>query len=188
VNISKLAKKIHERVQTIGVYPTEQGRRLELNAIALGNESGEVLGELKKWSWFFELSPNKAEEFLPRIKSELADVLYHLVEMCTVMELTIEDLADITSTQMDSKIGKSLEEMSHISVQQEVRLLKEDLQEPSKLELGDTVRATVYKVTPTGNFYQEVEGRVVFLKPDVVYVRTEIGEVHLAEPDSVEKL
>jgi NTP pyrophosphatase (non-canonical NTP hydrolase) len=80
------------------VYPT----------LGLTNEAGEVAGKIKK------IFRDKAGEFSPAereaLKGELGDVLWYLAQVCTELEISLDEVAKhnlekLFSRQERGKIG-----------------------------------------------------------------------------------
>lgn len=63
------------------VYPT----------LGLVNEAGEVAGKIKKI--FRDKGGEIGEEERQALKSELGDVLWYLTQICTELDLTLEEVA-----------------------------------------------------------------------------------------------
>ena len=63
------------------VYPT----------LGLVNEAGEVAGKIKKI--FRDRNGAPSEEDRQALKSELGDVLWYLAQICTELDLTLEEVA-----------------------------------------------------------------------------------------------
>lgn len=63
------------------VYPT----------LGLVNEAGEVAGKIKKI--FRDKGGRIGEEERQALKSELGDVLWYLAQICTELDLTLEEVA-----------------------------------------------------------------------------------------------
>lgn len=73
-----------ERVRSSGEYNDS----LAYNAIGLGGEAGEVLNEIKK-----SMRPN-ADDRTARIRDELANVLFYVARISTVMGFNMDDLME----------------------------------------------------------------------------------------------
>lgn len=76
------------------VYPT----------LGLANEAGEVAGKVKK---LFrdkggEISADDREE----LKYELGDVLWYLTQICTELDLTLEEVAEANITKLLSRLER----------------------------------------------------------------------------------
>jgi NTP pyrophosphatase (non-canonical NTP hydrolase) len=64
--------------------------RLTLNSLALCGEAGEIANKIKKLIWY---DPEWTDNKVASIKDELCDVLYHLSQLCTELNMTMTDLA-----------------------------------------------------------------------------------------------
>ena len=73
------------------VYPT----------LGLANEAGEVAGKVKK------LFRDKGGEISPAdreaLKGELGDVLWYLAQICTELDLTLEEVAEANLSKLFSR-------------------------------------------------------------------------------------
>ena len=63
--------------------------KIQLNALSLSNEAGEVAGEVKKQYWY---KSRPQAEFHGRVVKELCDSLYHIAALAQVLGLTMDDL------------------------------------------------------------------------------------------------
>ena len=73
------------------VYPT----------IGLINEAGEVAGKIKKI--FRGQNGQITEENRRSLKSELGDVLWYLTQICTELDLTLEEVAETNIAKLSSR-------------------------------------------------------------------------------------
>jgi NTP pyrophosphatase (non-canonical NTP hydrolase) len=73
-----------ERVRSHGEY----NDALTYNAIGLGGEAGEVLNEIKK-----SMRPN-SDDRTARVRDELANVLFYVARMCTLMGFNMDEVMD----------------------------------------------------------------------------------------------
>ena len=73
------------------VYPT----------IGLINEAGEVAGKIKKI--FRDQNGQITEEDRQSLKSELGDVLWYLTQICTELDLTLEEVAETNIAKIFSR-------------------------------------------------------------------------------------
>lgn len=62
-------------------------QRLVFDALALCAESGELANHVKKQE-FYDANINKRED----IQDEMCDVLFHLVSLCILQGITLEEL------------------------------------------------------------------------------------------------
>ena len=77
------SRKTAKHVQTDHaiIYPT----------LGLTNEAGELAGKVKKI--FRDKEGHISEEDRQALKSELGDVLWYLAQLCTELDLTLEEVA-----------------------------------------------------------------------------------------------
>lgn len=63
--------------------------RLALNGLALCGEAGEITNKIKKYNWYKDIpeAQIKAE-----LKDELGDVLYHIAQLATEIDCTLDEL------------------------------------------------------------------------------------------------
>lgn len=82
-NYQRLSRKTWNLVHTDHpiVYPT----------LGLVNEAGEVAGKIKKI--FRDKGGQIGEEERQALKSELGDVLWYLAQICTELDLSMEEVA-----------------------------------------------------------------------------------------------
>ena len=73
------------------VYPT----------MGLVNEAGEVAGKIKKI--FRDKDGQITETDKQSLKSELGDVLWYLTQICTELDLTLEEVADTNIEKLSSR-------------------------------------------------------------------------------------
>ncbi|HAS81066.1 MAG: MazG nucleotide pyrophosphohydrolase [Candidatus Nomurabacteria bacterium GW2011_GWE1_32_28] len=62
-------------------------------ALGLGNESGEVMGKIKKWLRGDDNGETMSEDRKEAIKGELGDVLWYLAVLAHDLDLSLEDIA-----------------------------------------------------------------------------------------------
>jgi NTP pyrophosphatase (non-canonical NTP hydrolase) len=89
------------------IYPSI-GHPVVYPTLGLTNEAGEVAGKIKK------IFRDKAGEFNPAereaLKGELGDVLWYLAQVCTELEISLDEVAEhnlekLFSRQERGKIG-----------------------------------------------------------------------------------
>ena len=73
------------------VYPT----------MGLVNEAGEVAGKIKKI--FRDQNGQITEEDRQSLKNELGDVLWYLTQICTELDLNLEEVAETNITKIFSR-------------------------------------------------------------------------------------
>jgi NTP pyrophosphatase (non-canonical NTP hydrolase) len=76
------------------VYPT----------LGLANEAGEVAGKIKKI--FRDKGGMIAEEDRQALKYELGDVLWYLTQICTELNLTLEEVAAANIEKLFSRLER----------------------------------------------------------------------------------
>jgi NTP pyrophosphatase (non-canonical NTP hydrolase) len=76
------------------VYPT----------LGLANEAGEVAGKIKKI--FRDKGGVIAEEDRQALKSELGDVLWYLTQICTELDLALEEVAEANLVKLLSRLER----------------------------------------------------------------------------------
>jgi NTP pyrophosphatase (non-canonical NTP hydrolase) len=73
------------------VYPT----------LGLANEAGEVAGKVKKI--FRDKDGKLSAEDREALKSELGDVLWYLAQICTELDITLEEVAEANLEKLFSR-------------------------------------------------------------------------------------
>ena len=76
------------------VYPT----------LGLANEAGEVAGKVKKI--FRDKGGVISEEDRQALKGELGDVLWYLAQICTELDLTLDEVAEANLTKLFSRLER----------------------------------------------------------------------------------
>lgn len=76
------------------VYPT----------LGLTNEAGEVAGKIKKI--FRDKGGQISEEDRHALKKELGDVLWYLTQICTELDLTLEEVAEANIIKLFSRLER----------------------------------------------------------------------------------
>jgi NTP pyrophosphatase (non-canonical NTP hydrolase) len=76
------------------VYPT----------LGLANEAGEVAGKVKKI--FRDGSGYISEKDRQTLKYELGDVLWYLTQICTELDLTLEEIAEANCEKLSSRLER----------------------------------------------------------------------------------
>ncbi len=76
------------------VYPT----------LGLVNEAGEVAGKIKKI--FRDKQGQISDEDREALKHELGDVLWYLTQICTELNLTLEEVAEANITKLFSRLER----------------------------------------------------------------------------------
>ena len=78
------------------VYPT----------LGLVNEAGEVAGKIKKI--FRDKAGIISEEDRQSLKGELGDVLWYLTQICTNLDLTLEEVAEYNLDKLFSRLDRGV--------------------------------------------------------------------------------
>lgn len=76
------------------VYPT----------LGLANEAGEVAGKVKKL--FRDKSGQISEEDRQALKYELGDVLWYLAQICTELDLSLQEVAEANLTKLFARLER----------------------------------------------------------------------------------
>ncbi len=77
------------------VYPT----------LGLANEAGEVAGKVKKI--FRDKGGEISEADRQALKQELGDVLWYLAQICTELNLTLEEVAEANLEKLFSRLERN---------------------------------------------------------------------------------
>ena len=72
--------------------------------LGLSNEVGEVLGKIKKV--FRDNNGQFTEETTQELKAELGDVLWYLTQICTELNLTLEEIAEDNLDKLFSRLER----------------------------------------------------------------------------------
>ncbi len=78
------------------VYPT----------LGLANEAGEVAGKVKKI--FRDRNGVISDADREALKGELGDVLWYLTQICTELDLTLEEVAEANLTKLFSRLERGV--------------------------------------------------------------------------------
>ena len=91
------SRKTWSRIQTDHalVYPT----------LGLTNEAGEVAGKIKKI--FRDRDGVISDADREALKYELGDVLWYLAQICTELDLTLEDVASANLTKLSDRLERN---------------------------------------------------------------------------------
>jgi NTP pyrophosphatase (non-canonical NTP hydrolase) len=76
------------------IYPT----------LGLVNEAGEVAGKIKKV--FRDKGGQISEETRSALKAELGDVLWYLAQVCTELDLTLDEVAEYNIDKLYSRLER----------------------------------------------------------------------------------
>jgi len=90
------SRKTYNDIQTDHpiVYPT----------LGLVNEAGEFAGKIKKI--FRDKGGTISEEDRAALKGELGDVLWYLTQLCTNLDLTLEEVAEANLDKLFSRLER----------------------------------------------------------------------------------
>jgi NTP pyrophosphatase (non-canonical NTP hydrolase) len=89
----KTAKRVYTEHPI--VYPT----------LGLTNEAGEFAGKVKKI--FRDKDGHISEDDRQALKAELGDVLWYLAQLCTELNLTLEEVAEYNLKKLFSRQGRN---------------------------------------------------------------------------------
>ncbi len=84
-------------------YPTI-GHPVIYPTLGLTNEAGEVAGKVKKI--FRDKGGTISQADLEALKGELGDVLWYLAQVCTELELSLEDVAEHNLEKLFSRLER----------------------------------------------------------------------------------
>ncbi len=73
-------------------------------ALGLTNEAGEVAGKIKKI--FRDKAGVIGEADLQALKSELGDVLWYLAQVCTELNLSLDEVAEANLAKLASRLER----------------------------------------------------------------------------------
>ena len=90
------SRKTYSEIETNDpiVYPT----------LGLVNEAGEVAGKIKKI--FRDRAGEISDEDREALKHELGDVLWYLTQICTNLDLTLEEVAEANLDKLFSRLER----------------------------------------------------------------------------------
>jgi len=95
-NYQEQSRKTYSDIQTDNpiVYPT----------LGLVNEAGEFAGKIKKI--FRDKGGEISDEDRQALKGELGDVLWYLTQICTNLDLTLEEVAEANLDKLFSRLER----------------------------------------------------------------------------------
>ncbi len=88
--------------KTWGVIPVDHP--IVYPTLGLVNEAGEVAGKIKKI--FRDKDGQITEDDRQALKQELGDVLWYLTQICTELDLTLEEVAGANLTKLFSRLER----------------------------------------------------------------------------------
>lgn len=91
-----------ESRKTWGVIPVDHP--IVYPTLGLVNEAGEVAGKIKKI--FRDKDGQITEDDRQALKQELGDVLWYLTQICTELDLTLEEVAAANLTKLFSRLER----------------------------------------------------------------------------------
>jgi len=74
-------------------------------ALGLVDESGEVAGKIKKL--YRDYDGNLTEEYKKEIAKELGDVIWYLSQLCTKLDLSFEEVAQLNIEKLYSRLERN---------------------------------------------------------------------------------
>jgi NTP pyrophosphatase (non-canonical NTP hydrolase) len=92
----------HKSRKTAG-YPAI-GHAVIYPTLGLVNEAGEVAGKIKKV--FRDKGGEISPETREALKAELGDVLWYLAQVCTELDLSLEDVAQANITKLYDRLER----------------------------------------------------------------------------------
>lgn len=91
-----------ESRKTWNVIPTDHP--IVYPTLGLANEAGEVAGKIKKI--FRDRGGEITDADRESLKQELGDVLWYLTQICTQLDLTLEEVAEANLTKLFSRLER----------------------------------------------------------------------------------
>lgn len=85
------------------LYPTI-GHPIIYPVLGLANEAGEVAGKVKKI--FRDGEGQITDEIRQALKAELGDVLWYLVQVCTELDLTLQEVAEANLDKLFDRLER----------------------------------------------------------------------------------
>ena len=90
--------------KTAGYPPI--GHRVIYPTLGLVNEAGEVAGKIKKV--FRDKGGEISEETREALKAELGDVLWYLAQVCTELDLSLDEVAEANITKLYDRLERGV--------------------------------------------------------------------------------
>lgn len=78
-------------------------------ALALGGEAGELQNYIKKdfrKKYYHKVHAMKDDEFIPSVKSEIADILYYVSRVADILGISLEEAFDEKMRENESRYMK----------------------------------------------------------------------------------
>jgi len=98
-------KEYQEKSRKTAIYP-KIGESYIYPALGLSDETGEVLGKIKKI--FRDKSGILDNETKEEIKKELGDVLWYLTQLSTELELSLDEIAEANIEKLYSRLERGV--------------------------------------------------------------------------------
>ncbi|MBV7337353.1 nucleoside triphosphate pyrophosphohydrolase family protein [Chloroflexi bacterium TSY] len=102
MNIETFETYQRESRKTWGVINTDHS--IVYPTLGLTNEAGEVAGKIKKI--FRDKDGQISEGDRQALKKELGDVLWYLTQICTELDLTLEEVAEANIVKLFSRLER----------------------------------------------------------------------------------
>jgi len=98
-------KDYQQKSRKTAGYPSI-GHRIIYPTLGLVNEAGEVAGKIKKV--FRDKGGEISEETREALKAELGDVLWYLAQICTEMELSLDEVAEANIKKLYDRLERGV--------------------------------------------------------------------------------
>ncbi len=98
-------KEYQEKSRKTAIYP-KIGETYIYPALGLSDETGEVLGKIKKI--FRDKGGILDNETREEIKKELGDVLWYLTQLSTELELSLDEIAEANIKKLYSRLERGV--------------------------------------------------------------------------------
>jgi NTP pyrophosphatase (non-canonical NTP hydrolase) len=90
-----------KRALTTALYPSEY--KIIYPALGLGDESGEVMGKVKKWLRGDDGKGEMSVERKEALKAELGDVLWYLAVLANDLGIPFSEVAEMNIKKLESR-------------------------------------------------------------------------------------
>ena len=90
-----------KKALTTALYPEKY--KIIYPAMGLGNETGEVMGKVKKWLRGDDGEGAVSDERKEMLKGELGDVLWYLSILAHDLDLSLDDIAKVNIDKLQSR-------------------------------------------------------------------------------------
>ncbi len=95
-----------KKALTTAMYKDEH--RIIYPALGLGEESGEVLGKIKKWLRGDDGEGGISSERKQALKEELGDVLWYVAVLARDLDIGLEDIAQTNLDKLQSRKARGV--------------------------------------------------------------------------------